>query len=298
MVAQADSSAFLKPPAAQAPLPPTPSVDEQIQWLKLAADYATRALSKLPDFFATRNVIQFADSPARQENSVYYPFQPMHLINRSKATVLYREGKQTLDSESTERSDSSSLGLVTTGEFGPLLGTVLADASRSSLTWSHWEPRAARPVAVYRFAVPREKSHYRVKFCCVDQGTGIGLFEQVPAYHGEITVDPANGNILRITLQADLKEAYPMMKADLMVEYGPVEIGGKTYICPIRSVAIAQAYAKARPRNSQIPDGYFEEPSNDHELPVETMVNDIAFEQYHVFRSDSRIVPANDQPQQ
>jgi VWFA-related protein len=298
LVAQADSSAFLKPPAGQVPLPSTPSVDEQIQWLKLAADFANRAHSKLPDFFATRNVIQFADSPARQENSVYYPFQPMHLINRSKATVLYREGKQTLDSESTQRPDSSSFGLITTGEFGPLLGTVLADASRSSLTWSHWEPRAARPVAVYRFAVPREKSHYRIKFCCVDQRTGTGLFEQVPAYHGEITVDPANGNILRLTLQADLKEAYPMIQADLMVEYGPVEIGGKTYICPIRSVAIAKAYAKARPRNSQIPDGYFEEPSNDHELPVETMVNDIAFEQYHVFRSDSRIVPANDQPQQ
>ena len=298
LVAQADSSAFLKPPDAQAPLPSMPGVEEQIQWLKLAANYATKALSKLPDFFATRNVIQFADSPARQESSVFYPYQPLHVINRSKATVLYREGKQTLDSEKTEISESSSLGLVTTGEFGPILGTVLADASRSSLTWSHWEPRAARPVAVYRFAVPREKSHYQVKFCCVAQGTGIGLFEQISAYHGEITVDPANGNILRITLQADLKGAYPMIEADLMVEYGPVEIGGKTYICPIRSVAIAKAYAKARPKGSEIPDPSFFVSSNDRELPVETMVNDIAFEQYHVFRTDSRIVPANDQPPQ
>ncbi len=298
LVAEADSSAFLKPPAAQAPLPSTPSVEEQIQWLKLAANYATRALSKLPDFFATRSVIQFADSPARQDGSVFYPYQPLHVINRSKATVLYREGKQMLDSQSTERSESSLLGLVTTGEFGPILGTVLADASRSSLTWSHWEPGAERPVAVYRFAVPREKSHYQVKFCCVAQGTGIGLFEQISAYHGEITVDPANGNILRLTLQADLKEAYPMTRADMMVEYGVVEIGGKTYICPIRSVAIAKAYAKARPKESEVPDPDFFVSSNDRELPVEIMVNDIAFEQYHVFRTDSRIVPANEQPPQ
>jgi|GEM_PF-5494998 len=302
LVAQADSSAFLKPPAPQVPLPSMPGVDEQIQWLKLAANYATKALSKLPDFFATRNVIQFADSPARQESSVFYPYQPLHVINRSKATVLYREGKQTLDSESTERSESSSLGLVTTGEFGPILGTVLADASRSSLTWSHWEPRAARPVAVYRFAVPREKSHYQVKFCCLAQraGTGAGIFEQISAYHGEITVDPANGNILRIMLQADLKEAYPMTRADLMVEYGPVEIGGKTYICPLHSVAIAKAYSKSRPKVSEIMDLHstFEEHSNDRELPVETMINDIAFDQYHVFRTDSRIVPTNDQPPQ
>ena len=33
-----------------------------------------------------------------------------------------------LDSESTEKSQSSSSGLITTGEFGPLLGNVLADA--------------------------------------------------------------------------------------------------------------------------------------------------------------------------
>jgi len=300
LVAQADSSAFLRPPAALAPLPPTPTVDEQIQWLKLAANYATKALSKLPNFFATRNVILFADSPARQELSVYYPYQSLHQIDRSKATVLYREGKQVLDAESTERSQSSSLGLISTGEFGPILGTVLADSSRSSLTWSHWESRAAGPVAVYRFAVPRDKSHYQVKFCCLAQraGTGAGLFEQICAYHGEITVDPANGNILRIMLQADLKEAYPMTRADLMVEYGPVEIGGKTYICPLHSVAIAMAYAKPRPNKSEIPDPAFFVSSNDRELPVETMINDIAFDKYHVFRTDSRIIPVDGQSPQ
>ncbi|WP_348261206.1 VWA domain-containing protein [Telmatobacter sp. DSM 110680] len=300
LVAQADSSAFLKPPAAQAPLPPTPTVDEQIQWLKLAANYATKALSKLPNFFAAREVIQFADSPARQEYSVFYPYEPLHVINQSKATVLYREGKQTLDAEEKGGTESPSLGLVTTGEFGPILGTVLADSSRSSLTWSHWESRASGPVAVYRFAVPRDKSHYQVKFCCLAQraGTGAGLFEQISAYHGEITVDPANGNILRIMLQADLKEAYPMTRADLMVEYGPVEIGGKAYICPLRSVAIAMAYSKSRPKKSEIPDPSFFVSSNDRELPVETMINDIAFDHYHVFRTDSRIIPADDQSPQ
>ena len=84
----------------------------------------------------------------------------------------------------------------------------------------------------------------------------------------------------------------------MMVEYGVVEIGGKTYICPIRSVAIAKAYAKARPKESEVPDPDFFVSSNDRELPVEIMVNDIAFEQYHVFRTDSRIVPANEQPPQ
>jgi VWFA-related protein len=302
LVAQADASAFLNQPASPTPLPATPTVDEQIKWLKMAADYAIKTLSKLPDFFATRDVTRFADTPAKQELATFYPYEPLHAIDRSKATVLYREGKQVVDSQAAERTTDASprLGLVTTGEFGPILGTVLADASRSSLSWSHWEQDTSGTVGVYRFAVPRDKSHYQVKFCCVSGGRGIGLFEQISAYHGEITVDPANGNILRITLQADMKDVYPVTRADLSVEYGPVEIGGKTYICPLRSVAIVKAYVKAPPKAPEVdrfPGKASDEP-NLREMPLQTMMNDIAFGQYHLFRSDSRILPADSEAPQ
>lgn len=299
LIAQADTAAFLNPAQPDSPLPDGPSAEDERQWLKSAIEYVNNTLHKLPNFFATRDVARFADSPARQEMGVFYSYQPLHFIDRVQGTVFYRDGKQVLDAVQRESTvpDSASPGLLIEGEFGPMLGTVLTDASNASLTWSHWQPGTTGPLAIYRFAVPRNKSHYEVEYCCVNEGSTFGLFKQIPAYHGEIAIDPATGAVLRIAIQADLKDSYPLIRADLLVEYGNVEIGGKTYICPLRSVAILKAYSKAPDLNvdmSLIP-GTAAGAVNTRDLPVKTMINDIEFEQYHLFRSESRILPTADE---
>jgi len=77
-----------------------------------------------------------------------------------------------------------------------------------------------------------------------------------------------------------------------MVEYGSVEIGGKTYICPVKSVSItlapplpANAYEMQRYRGELLD----KDRSFDREQP-QTLLNDVAFAQYHVFRAESRIL--------
>jgi VWFA-related protein len=297
LLAQADASAFLNPPAAELPAAKPPDVDTQSQWLKSAVGYVAKTLSTLPNFFATRDLTLFADTPPIRNGGIFLPQQPLHRVDQSEATVLYREGKEVVDSGQTKTRNltSEAPGLITTGEFGPVLGMVLADAARSSLTWSHWEAGAAGPVAVYRYAVPREKSHYQVRFCCVPNGSAMTVYRQLSAYHGEITVNPADGTILRLTLQADLKPSYPMAVADILVEYGPVEIGGKTYICPLKSVALAKA--NVQPPLSDVDRrglrGQLSDESNGFDSPVQTLLNDVAFEQYHVFRAESRVLPAD-----
>ena len=292
-----DTSAFLKQPASDAPLPPAPKVEEQIQWLKAAANFVVNTMSKLPNFLATRSATTFADSPSRRQNGVFYANEPMHSIHQSKATVLFRDGKEILEEEDKGKdSEMPVMGLKTSGEFGPLLGTVVADASRSSLSWSHWERGDEGPVAVYRYVVPRAKSHYQVEFCCIGGSTS-GYFRQVPGYHGEISVDPSNGAIVRITLLADLQSAYPMFRADMMIEYGPVEIGEKKYPAPLHSVSIAKAYTTP-PSNGPQTNTTLNSLNNRNEWPQQTMINDVRFEDYHVFRSDSRILPTDDQPPQ
>lgn len=290
LIARADSAAFLMPPAAATALPAAPTAEDQLQWLKAATDFATNTLRKLPNFFATRDVTRFADNPAKQVMGTYRSYQPLHEVDRMQATVLYRDGKQIVDSEKgAHGSGSSAPGLVTEGEFGPVLGTVLTDASKTSLTWSRWEPGRTGPAAVYRFAVPRNKSHYEVAYCCVN---GIGLYKVISAYHGEIAIDPASGSVVRIAIQADLKDSYPLVRSDLLVEYGSVDIGGKSYICPVHSVAIVKAYTEALDMTQQLPQLVGSTgPVGMRYGVVQTMINDIRFKDYHVFRSDSRIVP-------
>ena len=293
---RADLSSFLSLPSAELPSDGAPNVDAQSQWLKLAVNYVARSLSALPNLFATRDVTLFADAPPKQDDATYMPRQPLHFIERSTATVLYRDGEEVVDTSDAKKSrfESAPMGLVTSGEFGPILGTVLADSARSSLTWGRWEHGANGLVAVYRYAVPRENSHYQVRFCCVPEGDAMTVYRQLSAYHGEFTVDPATGAILRLTIQANLKPAHPMERADILVEYGPIEIGGKTYICPVRSVAIADANVQPAADVPEHPHfrGMLSEESNQNDLPTQTLLNDISFDQYHVFRADSRILPA------
>ena len=51
------------------------------------------------------------------------------------------------------------------------------------------------------------------------------------AYSGEIAIDSSNGTILRLSLKATgLKNTDPIVKAHIVVEYGPVEVGGRSYL--------------------------------------------------------------------
>src|ERR1035437_6017222 len=47
--------------------------------------------------------------------------------------------------------------------------------------------------------------------------------------------------VYRLVLITDLSPPDPIFQAQTMVEYEPVEIGGKTYICPRKSVTITTA---------------------------------------------------------
>jgi hypothetical protein len=123
-------------------------------------------------------------------------------------------------------------------------------------------------------------------------GLVLSLLSRISAYHGEIAVDPDDGTIVRLTLLADLdqadmstllqesEEGTPLSMADIMVEYGPVEIGGKTYFCPTRSVAVSRARTLLVSKRGQAATLG----------PEKIFVNDVSYAHYHVFRSASRIL--------
>ena len=74
-----------------------------------------------------------------------------------------------------------------------------------------------------------------VENCCLRNGE---LFRERTEYHGEITVDPETGAILRLTMESepgwfvetDLSPVRPIRNMGMMVEFGPVEISGEKVI--------------------------------------------------------------------
>jgi VWFA-related protein len=280
-------SSFLDLPPSEIPSNPSPGVAQQREIMAQVVSYVTKIIHKLPDFMATRATRTFEDHPAGS-NSLF-GYEPLHLISQSSANVVYRDGKESDTNSKGKKVDTAAAGLVSWGEFGPILTTVLLDAAKSQLAWGHWEPGTDGPLAVFRYAVPAKTSRYEIQFCCVSDsqtpidGPSGNLYRKLAAYHGEMAVDPATGAIQRITVIADLNPDDPLTNASIAVQYAPVDIGGKTYVCPIRSEAIAQRHIPEN-RGGTIPSTAISQG------PILTRLNEVTFDRYHIFRGESRIL--------
>ena len=289
----ANRSAFLDLPASDIPAMPAPDLAEQRRIMSLAVGYITRTIPQLPDFFATRTTKHFEDTPLLQRATDSVAYQPLHFVGSSSETVLYRDGRETVDAGPLKKTAAPDPGLTTWGVFGPILGTVVVDAARSKLSWSHWEKGSTGTEAVFSYAVPKAASHYEVNYCCTPkegevESVNLEPFHQISGYHGEITINPQDGTIVRLSVEADLSATDPITRAALLVEYGPVEIGGKTYVCPVRSLSMSVA------QEVQYSKGRYQQPLEFAMRPLKTMLNEVVFEQYHLFRADVRVLPESE----
>ena len=294
----ADASSFLDLPASDVSPNAPPDRDAERQMLSRTIDYASKTIRALPNFMATRETIHFEDTPPKElvaqggavgSGSVVRSmrsasvttqeteYQPLHSTGKSIAAVAYRDGREVEEvSKAKARKSEPPIGLTTSGEFGPILAVVLADAVRSRMEWAYWEQGANGLTAVFRYQVAPEKSHYLVEF-----PHGPDLVRTYPAYSGEIAIDPATGSVLRLTLVSDLAPPFQMIDAAILVDYAPVVIGERTYICPVRGVALSKMPVSGSSQASS--------------PPLQTRLNDVAFTQYHLFRADARIVAADEE---
>jgi VWFA-related protein len=284
LVALADHAAFLNPPAAEIPSTQVPTLDEQQRIWSLTTEYALHQITRLPNFFATQTNTEYKITTLeesilgikRAEGPAWSVFAT------SSATVYFRDGKEVLHPQSTTSTaaQDNTGSLHTYGTFGPVLATVVGDAARNSLQWSHWETGAAGQEAVFAFVVPKNQSHYEVTFRSLSGTEKVTMYHQLTPYHGTVAVDPDKGTILRLTLHADLDPGLPIQQSDLMVEYGVVQIGNKPYTCPLRGVAISTGRGAI---SSQFSLMHIYRPATQ-------IVDDISFTRYHIFRTDSKIV--------
>ena len=116
----------------------------------------------------------------------------------------------------------------------------------------------------------------------MEAATSARPFQQQVAYHGEIAVDPSNGDILRLVVMAEIEAGNPLTKAASVVEYSSIVIGGQSYICPSRSISLSQA-ASLPPSKGIHSMGYTLGPQK-------TFLNRTVFANYRRFGSESRII--------
>jgi hypothetical protein len=111
LVALADQSVFLAPPAAEIPSTPPPDAATQRMMLLRTIGYVEKIIPKLPDFFATRTTTQYHE-PAPRPGQTWKTAtgdRSLYLAETSKASVHIRNGKR-LSKERSPRKTGGNAG--------------------------------------------------------------------------------------------------------------------------------------------------------------------------------------------
>jgi hypothetical protein len=273
----ADRSALLEIPENEPAHRPPPDEDTQRRMIEEARAYVLSILSHLPNLFAVRTTHRFDNLPVKLNGRDL----PVESRLRSKGSfsreITFRDGKEIVNStESSDAPLAPETGLESRGEFGPEPAIVLLDIGKGAITFHHWEQTQSGLAAVYHYTVPSAFSRYQVNYNCSAKVP----FHESPGYHGSLSIDPALGSVLRITLEVDGKRGDPVSHIASVIEYGPVVLGKRLYICPKRSLAFMVQEADACGDRSHI---------QRLRQPV-AMLNETSFTDYHRLGSSAKIV--------
>jgi hypothetical protein len=314
----ADQSALLDPPAAELPAAPPPDAVTAQHLLDAAGTYVAKTLPRLPDVLATRTTYTFEDTPQVIKANEWPVRAGLHLVSNSSREITYRDDHlpQALQSAkaSAVPAKPQERGLQSWGEFGQILALIFIDTEKGALAFHHWEQAAGGLVAVYRYKVPKSASHYSVDYCCLADeirapsrhGSGGGRggslagdgqivlgtpFHKVPGYHGSLFIDPDSGVVRRITLEADMDDS-PVSRVATVIEYGPVVIGDRKFICPLRSMNLYEGPTEPGLPANELPSAI--PPSLQ---PTATLyLNETSFTNYHRLGSEIRILTGSETP--
>jgi hypothetical protein len=296
LIADADLSIALAPPPDEVVNHPPPSLEEQSAIFERTFDYLENAIPKLPDFYALRNTVRF-EEPLERDNEIWkmpHQDQTLHFATGEHATVLYRDGQEVVEKKQKLGKRPVVHGvrardLEIWGTFGPILSYVLtaAAANPGDIRWKRWERGKDGDLAVFSYRSAGTDAAPEITYCCLPEGDGTTLYHNKAATYGEFALNPDTGAIMRIVINADLDEErdpnVPLIRSQIMVEYGPEQLGGKTYICPQRSVEISRGRSERALHEWSMSFSVYSY--------FETMINDVNFGGYHKFGSEARILP-------
>jgi len=266
-------SAMLPPPPSDIPSTATPDAAAQAAIIAKAVDYDTKQYAVLPKLSAEKQTIRyqdgvdytvtnsgqggsFAGGSLEVKPSSFY----IRMVGQSTTAVQSEGGVDIAPAKTKAIDPASQNGQVSQGGAGMVLGAVLMDAAKGKITWLRWQFLNGKQVAVFAFAVDKKQSHYTVNYCCFPETNNIGAghnasggsigtpgtsvtyhpYTAKPGYHGELYIDPDTGAIMRLVTQAEMKPTDLVHFENVRTDYGPVDIGGKKLIVPVKVVIQAE----------------------------------------------------------
>jgi hypothetical protein len=229
---------------------------DQSELLDSTRSLALQYSQSLPNFLCTETVRRSEDQ---------FGGGRWRLIDTLKIKVTYsgREDYQLVTRNGVAAGgDYSSVGgAISAGEFGSRLADIFAIESAAEFAWKGWGRVRRHRVAVYTYRIDGAHSRNVVRYGGQNEP---GAKSITPGFHGEISVDPDSGHVLRVTLSADLPNGFPITDCSTWTEYDYRAVAGSTYLVPVES-------------ETKVVSGRYQ------------ASNHIAFDDYRKFGSDATI---------
>jgi hypothetical protein len=327
LLALEDASMFLDPPASELLPDPTPDAQAQRQMLTRAAELAGDQADRIPNFLAMRSTEHFQDVrvyPYSNKIEYYTPGSFRFLEHQVDDIRCSAGGDEVLDQPDTDLDQRmerkpqplmsmtiwgyhtvwgnytwnlpnlTQAGMKPTGAFGPWLQAVTGDAPDGNAEWAYWEKGSSGRLAVFRFSIPSDDSHYTVQYYFAPNpvlSRNGQQYTAAPGYHGAIAIDPATGQVARIVVICDFARGEPMSRASIELEYGLVRVGVEEYLLPVRGVSISGfSVAAHNLLFDQVTNMTVSIGEQKDRFPI-TSLDDFAFSNYRIFKPRLRIVP-------
>jgi hypothetical protein len=161
-------------------------------------------------------------------------WRPIDVVSMDLVYENHKEDYRNIkiDGKPVNKSMEQMGGAWSTGEFGTILLNLFAPASQTEFHARRDDRIAGITARIYNFEVKRENSNWNVH---------MGSQAFIPGYGGSIWIDPKNGRVLRIEMQAHgLPPEFPMDRVEEALDYQYVRLGSaEQFLLPVHSENLA-----------------------------------------------------------
>jgi hypothetical protein len=201
-------------PAAVSGKPVDPIIEK-------AREAAANYTASLPNYFCQQMTARYQSD---------HPKTGWDALDVVTADVAYEDGRETyknikIGSKLVNKSMEDIGGTRSTGEFSTILLDLLDPATDANFRKSGTDTIAGRPAWVYKYEVPRERSHWRVE-------APSQLY--YPAHLGSIWIDKETSRVLRIEQGSGfMPKLFPFDTVETVTDYAFISLAaGQKFLLP------------------------------------------------------------------
>ena len=180
--------------------------------IEKAREAAANYLASLPNYFCQQLTARYQSD---------HPKTGWDALDVVSADVAYEDGRETyknvkIGNKATNKSIDEIGGTRSTGEFSSILTDLLDPGTNAIFRRSGSDTLGGRPAWVYKYEVPRERSHWRIE-------APSQLY--YPAHGGSIWIDKETSRVLRIEQGTlDMPKAFPFDTVETVTDYAFISL--------------------------------------------------------------------------